>query len=52
VSSCSTFALKAASYTPGVGFSAPVEVNSYNAGYFIGIDANGRALVVYRSVSQ
>lgn len=48
----STFALKAATYTPGVGFSAPAEVNSYNAGYFIGIEESGRAVVVYRSVSQ
>jgi hypothetical protein len=48
----STFELRAATYTPGVGFSAPAAVNSYNAGYFIGIDQNGRASVVYRSVSQ
>jgi Divergent InlB B-repeat domain len=48
----STFALKAMSAAPGAAFSAPVVVNTYNAGYFLGIDSGGRAVVVYRSVSQ
>lgn len=47
-----TFALKAMTYDPGTGFSAPVVVNSYSSGHFLGIDRNGRALAVYRAVNQ
>jgi Divergent InlB B-repeat domain len=48
----SSFALKAASAAPGAAVSAPVVVNTYSAGHFLGIDNNGRAVVVYRSVNQ
>jgi Divergent InlB B-repeat domain len=47
-----TNALKAASFAQGTGLSTPVVVNSYNAGHFVGIDTNGRAVVVYRSFNQ
>jgi hypothetical protein len=47
-----TFALKSASAPAGAAWSAPVVVNAYSAGYFLGIDNGGRAVVVYRSVSQ
>ncbi|QPF73471.1 hypothetical protein G8A07_11430 [Roseateles sp. DAIF2] len=47
-----SFALKAASYTPSSGFSAPAMVNSYSAGHSLGIDQDGRAVVTYRSPDQ
>lgn len=46
------FALKAMTYAPATGFSAPAAVTSYSSGSSIGIDRDGRALLVYRSVSQ
>ncbi|MCU7373298.1 hypothetical protein PEC18_21345 [Paucibacter sp. O1-1] len=47
-----SFALKAMSYAPASGFSAPALVNTYGSGHSLGIDQDGRAVLVYRSVSQ
>lgn len=41
------FAMKSMQYTPGAGFSAPVEVNSYAIDSSLGLDADGNAVVVY-----
>lgn len=41
------FALKSMQYTPGAGFSAPVEVNAYAIDTSLGLDADGNAVVVY-----
>jgi Divergent InlB B-repeat domain len=46
------FGVKGMSYAPGTGFSAPATVTSYSSGHFLGIDREGRAVLVYRSVSQ
>ena len=46
------FSVKGMSYTPGTGYSAPAAVTSYSSGHHLGIDREGRALLVYRSVSQ
>lgn len=41
------FAVKAMRYTPGAGFSAPVEVNSYGLYAEVGIEPDGDAVIVY-----
>jgi hypothetical protein len=46
------FALKALAFNPSTGFGAPSQVNSYGAGHFLGIDREGRALLVYRAPTQ
>lgn len=46
------FAVKALAYTPAGGFGAPSQVNSYSAGHFLGLDREGRALLVYRAPTQ
>ncbi len=46
------FAVKAMSYAPGSGFTAPAQVNSYSSGHALGIGPDGRAVLAYRSVSQ
>lgn len=48
----STFALKAASYVPASGWSAPEQVFSYSSEHFLGMDQTGRAWLVNRGVSQ
>jgi hypothetical protein len=46
------FAVKALSVTAAGGLGAPSQVNSYSAGHFLGIDRDGRALLVYRAPTQ
>lgn len=41
------FALKSAQYTPGSGFSAPVEINPYGLDAELAQDAEGNAVVIY-----
>jgi hypothetical protein len=50
--STSTNALKAMTYAPGAGFSAPGVVNDFSAGHFVGIESGGRAVIVYQSPSE
>lgn len=46
------FAVKTLSFTPASGFGAPTQANSYGAGHFVGIDRDGRAVLVYRAPVQ
>jgi hypothetical protein len=50
--SSGTFGVKSMRYAPATGFGAPVSVTSYSSGHWLGIDADGRAAIVYRGVSQ
>ncbi len=50
--SSGTFGVKSMSYAPATGFAAPVTVTSYSSGHTLGIDPDGRAVLVYRGVSQ
>ncbi len=43
------YALKSMQYTPGAGFSAPVQVTPYAADLWLGQDSEGNAVVVYVS---
>ncbi len=48
----STFALRSSSVAANGTAAAPVAINTYSAGHFLGIDDSGRAVVVYRSPNQ
>lgn len=50
--SSGTFGVKSMNYAPATGFAAPVTVTSYSSGHWLGIDPDGRAVLVYRGVSQ
>lgn len=46
------FAMKSLTYTPTAGFGAPVTVAPYSIDRSMGIDQQGRVVIVYRSPSQ
>jgi Divergent InlB B-repeat domain len=47
-----SFAMKSMTYTPATGFAAPVAVAPYSIDRSMGIDSQGRVVIVYRSPSQ